>query len=675
MTDSESRKMEEKAESVPNGGDDEERRLRERLKARAAAERQPRRDERSEDRRSEDRFRRDGRSRSHEGRRENHRRGGGGGGPPSRRRYPPPSRYREQGRYHPYHRGGSSERAPRRYSNEEEEDDFGRRRRVPASPPRGRPRSHSGSSRSYSSGDRGRSRARSSGGGGSRSSRRNRSRSRSVSSHSYSSYSSSDSSHSSSSASSVSSAEDEAARKEQDKQAELYSKDQRTVFVQQLVQRTTERDLKKFFRKKELKVNEVILLRDKRTGRHKGSAYVEMRRMEDVPKAVTLSNQVPSFQRFPILVKASEAEKNYLSQGAAATNVPLTAAQVAQSGSLPVTTNLVAKPPPLVGPNGKLLEAQKVYVGSLDPSVTQEHLFLLYSQFGYLDKVALQIDTSTGMSKGFAFLSYHDPKDAFLGIQTMSGQVLAGRPMKTGWAVNQIPSIPGSEIVTSDEFPGDASNRTTNAYRVLRQLTMGVGLAQIRQGLMTETPAGAAPASGATASRVPTVADARASLAATAAAATVPTIPIPSAASTPATATVPAPATDFKQVGRSENPSPYILVHNMYDKDEETEPDWEVEIKEEFEEECSQYGKILNVKVMSKEPGGKIYASFEKVDGAQKCASSIAGYVKKETDAAFSAAETLYTHSFVSVSLLLCRRWFNRRQLRVEFVSKEEIPA
>ena len=85
---------------------------------------------------------------------------------------------------------------------------------------------------------------------------------------------------------------------------------------------------------------------------------------------------------------------------------------------------------------------------------------------------------------------------------------------------------------------------------------------------------------------------------------------------------------DFKQVGRSENPSQYILVHNMYNKDEETEPGWEAEIKEEFEEECSQYGKILDVKVMSKEPGGKIYASFETVDGAQKCTSSIAGYVK-----------------------------------------------
>jgi RNA-binding protein 39 len=139
--------------------------------------------------------------------------------------------------------------------------------------------------------------------------------------------------------------------------------------------------LKKFFKQQEIKVNEVILLRDKRSGRHKGSAYVECRRMDDVPKAVALSNTVPSFQRFPILVKASEAEKNYM-QGVAAAppgGVPVAATGPQGGGAsvLPVPTNVIVKVPPLVGPNGKLLESQKVYVGSLDPSVTQDHLFLL----------------------------------------------------------------------------------------------------------------------------------------------------------------------------------------------------------------------------------------------------------------------------------------------------------
>jgi len=51
------------------------------------------------------------------------------------------------------------------------------------------------------------------------------------------------------------------------------SKDKRTVFVSQLVMRSTEKDIRRYFQKKvKCKVKEVILLRDRRTGQHKGSA-------------------------------------------------------------------------------------------------------------------------------------------------------------------------------------------------------------------------------------------------------------------------------------------------------------------------------------------------------------------------------------------------------------------
>ncbi len=82
----------------------------------------------------------------------------------------------------------------------------------------------------------------------------------------------------------------------------------------------------------------------------------------------------------------------------------------------------------------------------------------------------------------------------------------------------------------------------------------------------------------------------------------------------------------------------------MFDKDQETEEGWEEEIRLDFEEECSKYGKITKVVVMSQEPGGKIYASFETIDGAKTCASTLAG------------------------------RWFDKRQLRVEFVQEDAVP-
>ncbi|KAL7576418.1 hypothetical protein ACA910_018222 [Epithemia clementina (nom. ined.)] len=503
--------------------------------------------------------------------------GGGGGG-----RSPPSHRYRERPR--------SLSRSRSNSYDDDDEDDYSSR-----------------------SGSRGRPRYRVR-----RSSRRSRSRSRSLT----------PSESESESESSRSSVESSVKENNAEESPIVYTKDQRTVFITQLVQRTVERDIKKYFAKNNLKVNEVILLRDKRTGRHKGCAYVELRRMEDVPKAVALSNVAPSFQRFPILIKSSEAEKNYVAGSASSA---LTASQMGQK--IPSG--------PLLGPNGKLLEAQKVYVGSLDPSVTQGHLFVLFSQFGQLEKVSLQVDSASGLSKGFAFLSFRDPKEANLAIQTMGNQVLAGRPMKTGWAVNQIASIPGAEVVTSDEFPPDASVRATNAYKVLGQLTMGVPVSQIGQlvAVPATNPNHLAPNVAPASSRVPTVAEARATLAASG--------PIAIQAPEPAPAIV-APQgvmTDPTKVGNAENPTNHILVHNMFDKDQETEEGWENEIKEEFEEECSKFGKILKIKVMSTEPGGKIYASFDTIQGAQNCASSLAG------------------------------RWFDKRRLQVEFVLGSAVPV
>ncbi|EJK52951.1 hypothetical protein THAOC_27709 [Thalassiosira oceanica] len=82
----------------------------------------------------------------------------------------------------------------------------------------------------------------------------------------------------------------------------------------------------------------------------------------------------------------------------------------------------------------------------------------------------------------------------------------------------------------------------------------------------------------------------------------------------------------------------------MFDKDEETDEGWEDDIRLDLEEECGKHGRISRVVVMSSEPGGRIYASFETEDGAARCAAALAG------------------------------RWFDKRQLRVEFVDGGDVP-
>lgn len=136
-----------------------------------------------------------------------------------------------------------------------------------------------------------------------------------------------------------------------------------------------------------------------------------------MPKALAVSGKVPDFQRFPILVKPTEAERNALA-GLGGLGVGLEAAM-----------GVGAADPPRLAPDGRRVESQKVYVGSVDRCVTQAQLYALFSQFGPLEKALLQMDMTTGISRGFAFLTYRDPKDANLAIQTMSGQMLAGRAL------------------------------------------------------------------------------------------------------------------------------------------------------------------------------------------------------------------------------------------------------
>ena len=414
-------------------------------------------------------------------------------------------------------------------------------------------------------------------------------------------------------------------------QDNTFSKDQRTVFVNQLTQKTTERDLQKWFQSQGLKTNEIILLRDKVTRKHKGLAYVELKHMADVEKACNLSGQKPEFQRFPILIKASEAEKNYVAAAAPkpeATALTTTTATAAIAVAPPPPKYL----PPLRDPiTGRIIQAQKVYVGNLETSmVTVQHLQALFAPFGTLQQVHMPA------GKGYAFLQYHDPKEASLAIQSMSGQLLAGKPIKTGWATAVVGPA-DRDIVTATEFPPDAAVRTSNAYQVLAHLQQQQ---QLPIGSTSSIMSGEGGVAVAAISRVPTVADARANLAAQAQQQQ--QQGMPSFAPLMMGLQQQQQQPDPTQIGNADHPTRHILVHNMFDKDEETEPDWPRDIQQEFEEECSKYGAIERVTVVAREPGGQIYATFAEPSQAWQCARVLAG------------------------------RWFDRRQLRVEFVADED---
>jgi len=202
-------------------------------------------------------------------------------------------------------------------------------------------------------------------------------------------------------------------RVEEEKIEDL-TKDQRTVFVSQLVMKADERAVRKFFEKVG-KVKQVIMIRDKYTNRHKGFAYVEMKKLDAIPLVLMLNNLVPDFQKFPILIKASEAEKNFIAKEDAAAGI-----KKGHDGM------------PISNPGVK----DKVYVGNLPPQIGEEDLKTVLAAFGPIDSAKVHRDESTGASKGFAFVKFSNETDAANCVlkMEMEGLELMGRVLRVSFA-------------------------------------------------------------------------------------------------------------------------------------------------------------------------------------------------------------------------------------------------
>ena len=72
-------------------------------------------------------------------------------------------------------------------------------------------------------------------------------------------------------------------------------------------------------------------------------------------------------------------------------------------------------------------------------------------------------------------------------------------------------------------------------------------------------------------------------------------------------------------------PSACIMIKNMFNLEEETEDDWETDIKESVIEECSKCGKINHAFVENKIPGGFVYLRFSAVEAASEAARMLNG--------------------------------------------------
>ncbi|KAI8904760.1 hypothetical protein EDD86DRAFT_194402, partial [Gorgonomyces haynaldii] len=65
-----------------------------------------------------------------------------------------------------------------------------------------------------------------------------------------------------------------------------------------------------------------------------------------------------------------------------------------------------------------------------------------------------------------------------------------------------------------------------------------------------------------------------------------------------------------------------VLLKNMFDPEEETEPDWQKEVEEDVKDECSKYGRVMHIAV-DRESKGNIYLKFSTLGEATVAVTSL----------------------------------------------------
>lgn len=87
-----------------------------------------------------------------------------------------------------------------------------------------------------------------------------------------------------------------------------------------------------------------------------------------------------------------------------------------------------------VNPAGPNYPLASLYVGDLDPDITEAALYDRFSGAGQVLSIRVCRDQITKQSLGYAYVNFHQPADAERALDTMNFDMLTSRPMRIMWS-------------------------------------------------------------------------------------------------------------------------------------------------------------------------------------------------------------------------------------------------
>ncbi|CAA3029015.1 RNA-binding 39 [Olea europaea subsp. europaea] len=340
-------------------------------------------------------------------------------------------------------------------------------------------------------------------------------------------------------------------------------RDQRTVFAYQMPLKATERDVYEFFSQAG-KVRDVRLIMDRNSRRSKGVGYIEFYDAMSVPMAIALSGHLLFGQ--PVMVKPSEAEKNL------------------------VQSNTTVGGSGVIGPYGAA--DRKLYVGNLHFNMTEFQLKQIFEAFGPVELVQLPTDPETGHCKGFGFVQFAQLEHA-KAAESLNGKLeIAGRTIKVSSVTDHV-GVQDSGTKTADFDDDDGGGLSLNAQSramLMQKLDRSGTALSVTGPIGVPALNGLAPQQSINLPMNPS------------------TVLHPPVLPTQLISMAPEP------IG---NPSECLLLKNMFDPTAEVEPEFDLDIRDDVQEECSKYGVVKHAYV-DKNSAGYVYLRFESVDAASR---------------------------------------------------------
>ncbi|KAF7558336.1 hypothetical protein G7046_g5818 [Stylonectria norvegica] len=359
----------------------------------------------------------------------------------------------------------------------------------------------------------------------------------------------------------------------------------RTVFVQQLAARLRTRELKEFFEKVG-PVNEAQIVKDRISQRSKGVGYVEFKDEASVTQALQLTGQ--RLLGIPVIVQMTEAEKNRQSRN-----------------------------PEAAGPHPNSIPFHRLYVGNIHFNVTEQDLQAVFEPFGELEFVQLQKDENN-RSRGYGFVQFRDATQAREALEKMNGFDLAGRPIRVGLGNDKF--TPESTANLLQRFSGQNQPFQGSAFSGSGGRGPQSSAFDRAGGRDSEKTGGASALDDTDVAGVNFNNYSRDAL-------------MRKLARTDETNTngnderqVLKPKTESKPLPVNVNmASRCVVLHNMFEPEEEEGDSWVKELEDEVRQEAEQrYGHVVHISV-DPNSKGDIYLKFDKVQGGENAIKGLNG--------------------------------------------------